>query len=107
MVAHLQRAATHDDGLVFGAMLRRFRLRAGMSQNQLARRAGCDPAYVNRLERRPLDGGSPSRHLVGALAQAVGRRVNDGERLLVAAGYCPSIIRRAGGWDRYLYSMRE
>ena len=31
----------------FGALLRSLRVRMGLSQNQLARRAGVDPAYVN------------------------------------------------------------
>jgi transcriptional regulator with XRE-family HTH domain len=106
MVAHLRLEAVHEDGLVFGAMLRRFRMRAGLSQNQLARRAGCDAAYVNRLERELVHGGTPSRRLVEAFAEAVDGSAADGERLLVAAGHCPSVIREAGGWDRYLYSMR-
>src|SRR4051812_49557758 len=106
MVAHLRPEAAFEDGLVFGAMLRRFRIRAGLSQNQLARRAGCDAAYVNRLERELVHGGTPSRRLVEAFAEAVDGSAADGERLLVAAGYCPSVIREAGGWDRYLYSMR-
>ena len=34
----------------FAALLRRWRERAGLSQNALARRMGLNPAYVNRLE---------------------------------------------------------
>ena len=87
----------------FGALLRSLRVRMGFSQNQLARTAGVDPAYVNRLERASADSTSlPSRKVVLALADAVEAGPVDVERLLVAAGLCPESIVRLGGWDQSL-----
>ncbi len=92
-------AAAHP----FGALLRSLRVRMGLSQNQLARRAGVDPAYVNRLERASPDSTSlPSRKVVLALAETVEAGPVDVERLLVAAGLCPESIVRLGGWDQSL-----
>ena len=87
----------------FGALLRSLRVRMGFSQNQLARMAGVDPAYVNRLERASADSTSlPSRKVVLALADALEAGPVDVERLLVAAGLCPESIVRLGGWDQSL-----
>jgi transcriptional regulator with XRE-family HTH domain len=87
----------------FGALLRSLRVRIGLSQNQLARRAGVDPAYVNRLERASSTSTSlPSRKVVLALADSVEAGPVDVERLLVAAGLCPESIVRLGGWDQSL-----
>ena len=87
----------------FGALLRSLRVRVGLSQNQLARMAGVDPAYVNRLERASAASSSvPSRKVVLALADSVEAGPVDVERLLVAAGLCPESIVRLGGWDQSL-----
>ena len=87
----------------FGALLRTLRVRMGFSQNQLARMAGVDPAYVNRLERAPAESSSlPSRKVVLALADSLEAGPVDVERLLVAAGLCPESIVRLGGWDQSL-----
>jgi transcriptional regulator with XRE-family HTH domain len=87
----------------FGALLRSLRVRIGLSQNQLARQAGVDPAYVNRLERAPASSSSlPSRKVVLALAESLEAGPVDVERLLVAAGLCPESIVRLGGWDQSL-----
>ncbi len=83
----------------FGALLREYRVRIGLSQNLLARRAGIDPAYVNRLERAPVDGAVPRRRVVLELAGALDLGPVDRERLLVAAGLCPEAIARLGGWE--------
>jgi transcriptional regulator with XRE-family HTH domain len=92
-------AQTHP----FGALLRVLRVRIGLSQNQLARRAGVDPAYVNRLERAgPESTSLPSRKVVLALAEVVEAGPVDLERLLVAAGLCPESILRLGGWEQSL-----
>lgn len=89
-----------SDAPSFGTLLRSLRVRAGLSQNQLARRAGVDPAYVNRLERAPAASASlPSRRVVLAFAAALEVGPVDRERLLVAAGLCPESIARLGGWD--------
>jgi transcriptional regulator with XRE-family HTH domain len=87
----------------FGSLLRSLRVRIGLSQNQLARRAGVDPAYVNRLERAAATSSSlPSRKVVLALADSLQAGPVDVERLLVAAGLCPESILRLGGWDQSL-----
>lgn len=83
----------------FGPLVREYRVRVGLSQNGLARRAGIDPAYVNRLERSGPDGGVPRRRVVLGLAAALELGPVDRERLLIAAGLCPESIARLGGWD--------
>ena len=91
----------------FGALVRKLRIRIGLSQNQLARLAGVDPAYVNRLERAPEDSTSvPSRKVVLSLWKALDGGDQDRERLLVAAGHVPEVILQAGGWDAYLERIR-
>jgi transcriptional regulator with XRE-family HTH domain len=91
------------DSHPFGALLRSLRVRMGLSQNQLARMAGVDPAYVNRLERASAESSSlPSRKVVLALADSLEAGPVDLERLLVAAGLCPESIVRLGGWDQSL-----
>ena len=52
----------------FSEMVRALRIRAGLSQKALARRAQIDPAYINRIERSPS---VPSRAVVLAIWQAV------------------------------------
>lgn len=92
----------------FGALLRSLRVRSGLSQNQLARRSGVDPAYVNRLERAsPGSSSLPSRKVVLALAETLEAGPVDVERLLVAAGLCPEAIVRLGGWDASLGDIAE
>jgi transcriptional regulator with XRE-family HTH domain len=87
----------------FGALLRSLRVRMGFSQNRLARLAGVDPAYVNRLERAAPESSSlPSRKVVLALAESLEAGPVDVERLLVAAGLCPESIVRLGGWEQSL-----
>lgn len=72
----------------FAVLLNRLRIRAGLSQNALARAAGCDPAYVNRMEReRDVP---PSRRIVLALADALGLEPRMTDRLLYTAGYAPT-----------------
>jgi len=100
----------------FGELLRAYRVRVGMSQNQLARRSGVDPAYVNRLERASANTESgPTRKVVVALwstlvAESAESRdpltVVDLDRLLAAAGMLPETVRQAGGWDAYLARIR-
>lgn len=84
----------------FARLLVRLRRQRGLSQNQLARLAGVDPAYVNRIERERT--GPPSRFVTICLWEALEVGPDDRERLLVAAGHCPQTILDAGGWDAYL-----
>jgi transcriptional regulator with XRE-family HTH domain len=84
----------------FGSLLKGFRLRAGLSQNQLARRAEIDPAYVNRLENAPADSSAvPRRRVILALAGVMELGPVDTDRLLVAAGLCPQSVTRLGRWE--------
>jgi transcriptional regulator with XRE-family HTH domain len=84
-------------GETFGVMLGRLRVMAGLSQNQLARQAGCDPAYVNRLERgisyQRKDGqaSTVSRTLVLSFAEVLDVSQAQADRLLYAAGLAPQV----------------
>jgi DNA-binding XRE family transcriptional regulator len=101
----------------FGALMKTYRVRCGLSQNKLARSAGCDPAYVNRLERAPSTTTSlPSRRFVLAFWEVFMEATthttrpittDDRERLLVAAGLCPETILAAGGWDAFVGRIRR
>lgn len=85
-------------GEAFGQMLRRIRSRVGISQHELARRAGCDAAYVNRMERmgQKTIGGqelvtvTPSRHIALGLASGLGLDARETDRLLFTAGLAPT-----------------
>ena len=60
--------------LAFGARLRVLRLAAGLSQQDLAVRAGCSRGYVGHLEQgRSL----PHRKTIYALARALGADVRE------------------------------
>ena len=82
----------------FGQMLRRLRIGAGLSQNALAHQAGCDPAYVNRLERAGLIQRNgdliretiPRRTIVCAFGRILDLGPSQTDRLLVAAGLAPA-----------------
>jgi transcriptional regulator with XRE-family HTH domain len=93
----------------FGALLRRHRLsaqpdgprarqQACLSQNQFARLAGVDPAYVNRIEnRQPGSRGCPqmpSRAVVLRFADALKLDQVQTDELLISAGHCPASIAR-------------
>lgn len=94
-----------DGASSFGCLLRELRLASRVSQNEVARRAGCDPAHVNHLERR---GTAPavSRDLVRRLWLAVDGEADDLDDLLAAAGLLPESIVAAGGWGAYLRDWR-
>jgi predicted ATPase/transcriptional regulator with XRE-family HTH domain len=76
-------AATGVDERAFAALLRRLRLRAGLSQEALAEQAGLSPAAIGALEqglrRRPRP------HTVGALAAALRLAPTERDALLAAA----------------------
>jgi transcriptional regulator with XRE-family HTH domain len=107
-------AAAGDDleseaiALAFGATVRALRVQAGISLNELARRAGVDPAYVHRIESRgaqrpPL----PRRPVVVAIAAAFGSDARQTDQLLALAGHTPSALLELGGWDSTLASVAE
>ena len=94
--------------LAFGARVRALRVQAGISLNELARRAGVDPAYVHRIEARtgkrpPL----PRRSVVLAIARGLGSDPRQADELLALAGHVPAALLALGGWDRTLASVAE
>lgn len=74
-------------GETFGAMLRRHRLSVGLSQNQLARQSGIDPAYVNRLEKHGSN--QVSRAVALRLADVLELTESQTDRFLFTAGLAP------------------
>ncbi len=95
--------------LGFGAAVRILRLEAGLSLNELARRAGVDPAYVHRIEstrgrsRPPL----PRRAVVQSIAAALGSNQRQTDQLLALAGHTPALLLELGGWDPTLAAVAE
>src|SRR5579872_4318428 len=100
-------AASQDEleaeaiALAFGATVRTLRLQTGISLNELARRAGIDPAYVHRMEsprtqRPPL----PRRAVVLAIASGLGSSPRQTDQLLALAGHAPAALLDLGGWDQ-------
>ena len=81
----------------FAALLTRWRERAGLSQNALARRMGVNPAYVNRLEHGGR--GAGNRELVEAAARALGLEASERDALLAAAGHWPAALVALGPTD--------
>lgn len=76
----------------FGTVLRELRERAGLSQSGLARQAGLNASFVNRLEsgQRGAD-----RAVVDTLTRALDLPPRDADRLLVASlGLAPEQERR-------------
>lgn len=85
-------ASDGQSGDGFGAVLRELRERTGLSQSGLARQAGLNASFVNRLEsgQRGAD-----RAVVDTLTRALGLGPGDADRLLVASlGLAPEQERR-------------
>jgi predicted ATPase/transcriptional regulator with XRE-family HTH domain len=78
--------ATHDSG-TFGALLRRQRLAAGLTQEALAERAGLSAKAVSDLERGPAR--TPRLGTVTLLADALGADPERRAELLAAARPAP------------------
>jgi transcriptional regulator with XRE-family HTH domain len=89
----------------FAALLRRFRERAGLSCNELARAVGVDPSYISRLERSERE--PPRRRVVEGLAVALQLDLDDQDRLLVSAGYAPATVALLGRWDSTLQAVAD
>ena len=96
--------------LAFGATVRSLRTTAGISLNELARRAKVDPAYIHRIEAR---GGAarrpplPRRGVVLAIAQALDLDGRQTDQLLALAGHTPGALLELGGWDQTLAAVAE
>jgi transcriptional regulator with XRE-family HTH domain len=73
----------------FGAKLKMYRERAGLSQRDLARESGFDAASINRFEsgKRSPD----ERARLEDICNALGLRGADRDDLLWSAGYLPAI----------------
>ena len=89
----------------FAALLRRYRDRAGLSCNELARAVGVDPSYISRLERGERE--PPRRRVIERLAEAFKLPLEDQDRLLVSAGYAPATIAVLGRWDSTLQEVAD
>src|SRR5436305_3994840 len=94
--------------LAFGATVHALRIQAGISLNELARRAHVDPAYIHRIEARgaqrpPL----PRRAVVVGIATALGSDTRQTDQLLALAGHTPAALLELGGWDATLASVAE
>src|SRR3954469_5071173 len=89
----------------FAALLRRFRERADLSCNELARAVGVDPSYISRLERSERE--PPRRRVVEGLATALKLTLEDQDRLLVSAGYAPATVALLGRWDSTLQAVAD
>ena len=112
-------AAAHEDleseaiARAFGATLRALRLEAGMSMNELARRAAVDAAYIHRMESRRTESRGaqrpplPRRGVVLAIAAALGSNAHQTDRLLALAGHAPAALLELGGWDQTLAAVAE
>lgn len=85
-----------DEG-AFAGLLREIRARRGLSQSALARAAGIDPSYLNRIERAERE--PPKRSVVEALARELDLSPDEADRLLVAAGHLPRALARLGPLD--------
>src|ERR687883_263553 len=77
-----------NDGPTFGALLKRFRRLAHLTQADLAERAGYSFHYVSMLERGVR---SPLPATADTLAAALGLAKEDSAALHAAAGVLPAI----------------
>jgi transcriptional regulator with XRE-family HTH domain len=72
----------------FGAVLRAARIDRGLTPSDLAARSKADKSSITRMER---DERHPTREMVLRLARGLDADRAEIDRLLVAAGYLPSI----------------
>jgi len=81
----------------FGSTLRRYRLRAGLSQNALAKIVGINASYINRLESGERE--APTRDVAAALGRALGLAPEELDRLMFSAGHVPPSLQKLGPAD--------
>jgi|SoiMethySBSTD1v2_1073268.scaffolds.fasta_scaffold1010788_1 transcriptional regulator with XRE-family HTH domain len=74
-------------GLAFPSLLASLRTNMGLSQNALAKLAGIDAGYINRMERGPTN---PSSRVIHALADALALTPPERDCLLYRAGLAPT-----------------
>lgn len=78
---------TSDSEPRFGDLVRCYRLRAGLTQRELARCAGLDFTYLSKIERSRVP--PPTRDMVEAVAKASNLSASEREGLVAAAGKIP------------------
>lgn len=103
---HVDYLATERSGQVtedFGSILRRYRMRSGLSQNALAKLVGINASYINRLESGERE--APTRDVALALASALELLPEEVDRLLFAAGHLPVGIQKLGAGDLTLTAV--
>ena len=81
---------TQTSEVTFGSLLCRWRQASGMSQLQLAGRAGVSQRHVSFLESGRAN---PSRVMIFALSEALAVPLRDRNDLLLAAGFAPTYRR--------------
>lgn len=81
----------------FGSTLKRFRLRAGLSQNALAKIVGINSSYLNRLESGERE--APTREVVTALARSLALTTEETDRLYASTGQLPPSLQKLGPAD--------
>jgi transcriptional regulator with XRE-family HTH domain len=107
-MAHATGGGAEHLGPPFAARVRALRLAAGLSLNELARRAGVDPAYIHRIEAsRAPRATLPRRGVVLAIAAALRSDARQTDALLALAGHTPAALLELGGWDDTLASVAE
>jgi transcriptional regulator with XRE-family HTH domain len=81
----------------FGEHLATVRQRVGLSQHALAKAAGVDASYVNRLEHGERQ--APDVELIRKFATALGLDATQTDALVVAGGGLPTALERLGPLD--------
>jgi transcriptional regulator with XRE-family HTH domain len=89
----------------FGDTLKKLREAAGLSQNALAKAAGLNASYVNRLESGERE--PPRPETVMQLAHGLGDRPEITDELLAAAGHLPLAMSKLGPRDPALGLVAE
>ncbi|MCL4508439.1 MAG: helix-turn-helix domain-containing protein [Chloroflexi bacterium] len=87
----------------FGSILRRYRMRSGLSQNALAKLVGINASYINRLESGERE--APTREVALALAGALDLVPEEVDRLLFSAGHLPPSLQKLGPGDPTLTAV--
>jgi transcriptional regulator with XRE-family HTH domain len=89
----------------FTDLLRRARLRRGLSQRALARASRINPAIVSRLESG--DRGPSGPEQVRALATALALEPPEADALLASAGFWPQALLDLGPADETLLAVAQ
>ena len=82
----------------FATLLERYRERAGIGINALARASHVDPSYVSKLASG--DRHDPTAAVVVALARSLALDARDRDRLLIVAGHAPDWMQQLARTSR-------